>query len=111
MVTGSTNIVESCRHGPMTEEERLADERDKALMQCNGSAVSAHCDPSLRALTKTSKAIRSFRLEDVWRMKLDSEMRSFTGRQMRPLGITWRDGFRCRSRSDRSYFHCFASIS
>ena len=110
-VTGSTNIVESCRHGPMTEEERLADERDKALMQCNGSAVSADYDPSLRALTKTSKAIRSFRLEDVWRMKLDSEMRSFTGRQMRPLGITWRDGFRCRSRSDRSYFHCFASIS
>ena len=35
-VTGSTNIVESCRHGPMTEEERLADERDKALMQCMG---------------------------------------------------------------------------
>lgn len=62
------------RPGPMTEEERLADERDKALVSFEIQLPHAHHSFSMR-----------FRHEDVWRMKLDWEMRNFSGRRMLSL--------------------------
>lgn len=44
----------------MTEEERLADERDKALVSFDIQLPHVHHGFSMR-----------FRHEDVWRMKLD----------------------------------------
>lgn len=110
-VTGSTNIVESCRHGPMTEEERLADERDKALMQCMGVpfllTMTHLCEPwpkhpKLSDLSG-SKTFGGWNSTQKWGASQEGRC----GR-LASLGET---GFRCRSRSDRSYFHYFASIS